>query len=113
MILPRVNSQLMNLFLAELSKEMGDRKLILVMDCAGWHRSKNLNIPANIEILYLPPYSPELNPVEKLWQYIKAHTIKNKIYQNLETLEKAVCDFISTLTSETVLRTCSLNHCIS
>jgi transposase len=49
------------------------------MDSAGWHRSKNLKIPQNIEIVFLPPYSPELNPVEKLWQYIKSNTIENKI----------------------------------
>jgi transposase len=48
-------------------------------------------------IIILPPYSPELNPVEKLWQYIKDHTIKNRIYRTLLQLEKVVCEFISGL----------------
>ncbi len=52
----------MNLFLLELSQTYKDDKLTLVLDGAGWHKSKKLIIPANIHIIHLPPYSPELNP---------------------------------------------------
>jgi len=45
--------------------------LLIIMDSAGWHKSKALIIPPNIKLTFLPPYSPELNPVEKLWLYIK------------------------------------------
>jgi transposase len=85
----------------------------LVMDCAGWHKSKNLQIPENILIVYLPPYSPELNPVEKFWQYIKSRLIKNRIYKSLATLENAVSDFITNLDSKTIKITCSINHALS
>jgi len=57
------------------------------MDGAGWHKSKNLIIPKNIQITILPPYCPELNPIERLWRYIKDNTIKNKVFETLKNLE--------------------------
>jgi transposase len=110
LILPKVNTINMNEFLALLSKEVGDKQIILVMDGAGWHKSKSLVVPSNVEIIYLPPYSPELNPVEKFWQYIKSHVIKNKIYETLDQLEEAVCQFILALNPDSVKLTCSSRH---
>ena len=52
----------MNLFLYELAKEFDGRKIILIVDGAGWRKSMGLIVPSNIELVYLPPYSPELNP---------------------------------------------------
>jgi hypothetical protein len=112
-IMPSVNTQAMNEFLACMSKDLGQKQAIVVMDCAGWHRSKDLKIPENIEIVFLPPYSPELNPVEKLWQYIKSHTIKNKVYETLYELENAICEFIKNLDPRALLVTCSVNHYLS
>ncbi|MCC8398177.1 MAG: transposase [Rickettsia endosymbiont of Labidopullus appendiculatus] len=48
------------------------KRSIVVMNCAGWHRAKDLVVPANIEILYLPPYYPKLNPAERLWEHLYA-----------------------------------------
>ncbi|RZI46796.1 hypothetical protein EDM53_03595 [Rickettsiales endosymbiont of Peranema trichophorum] len=59
LIAGNVNTELMNIFLNEMSKYLGGCEAIVVMDRAGWHRSKNLVVPHNIEILYLPTYSPE------------------------------------------------------
>ena len=70
LLLPGVNSELMSLYLKELSKTYKDQEILLIMDQAGWHKSKELQIDARIKILFLPPYSPELNPVEKLWEWI-------------------------------------------
>lgn len=112
-LMPSVNTQTMNAFLSRMSADLGERKAIVVMDCAGWHRSKALKIPENIEIVYLPPYSPELNPVEKLWQYIKSHTIKNKVYETIQDLETTICEFIKNLDPKALLVTCSINHCLS
>jgi transposase len=75
----------MNVFLKEMSKEYAGDKIVLVMDWAGWHKAKNLQVPDNIEIILLPPYSPELNPVERFWQHIKQNTIKNKIYKTFNS----------------------------
>lgn len=100
----------MNIFLSEFAKENEGRKMVIIMDGAGWHQSKKLVIPSNVRIIILPPYSPELNPVEKLWQYVKDHTIKNRIYKTLPQLEKVVCKFINGLTSEIVMSVCGVDY---
>ncbi len=76
----------MNVFLEQMSQYLGTREAVLVMDCASWHKSKNLKVAKNIEIIYLPPYSPELNPVERLWLYIKQNILRNKIYDAIALL---------------------------
>ena len=109
-VMPNVDTECMNVFLSEMSKNLKDKEAICVMDGAGWHKSKALIVPKNIEIIYLPPYSPELNPVEKLWQYMKSHIIKNKIYDNIDDLEEAVCSFIRGFDPNLIKKTCSVNH---
>jgi len=74
--MPNVDTACMNVFLEELAEEIKE-DFILIMDGAGWHKSKNLIVPKNIQIFLLPPYCPELNPVERLWKFIKDNTIKN------------------------------------
>jgi transposase len=107
-LLPNVNTDCMNVYLKELSKEIkGD--FILIMDGAGWHKSKNLIIPKNIQIILLPPYCPELNPVERLWRYIKDNTIKNKVFETLTELENLVCKFVRNLGNEIIKNTCFVN----
>ena len=100
----------MNVFLSEFSREIGSSEALVIMDGAGWHKSTKLNIPTNIEIMYLPPYSPELNPVERLCQYIKNALLKNKIYKGLDELEEAVCYFITQLKYDTIQQICSLHY---
>ena len=100
----------MNIFLREFAKVNRNQKIAIVMDGAGWHKSDKLIIPKNIRIIILPPYSPELNPTEKLWQYIKDHTIKNRIYKTLHELGDAVCEFVKTLTPEIIRSVCNVNY---
>lgn len=109
-LLPHANTICMNFFLKQLSLEYESKKIILVIDGAGWHSSKALIVPQNIELVYLPPYSPELNPVERLWLYIKRSTIRNKIYRTIDDLEVKVCDFIQTLTETSVQSICSPDY---
>jgi transposase len=113
LIAPNVNTICMNIFLEKLSEYIGDTQIILVMDCAGWHRARNLNVPKNITIMYLPPYSPELNPVERFWRFIKQHTIKNKIYENIDLLEQAVSTFIKQLDKLTISSLCCVDYLYS
>ncbi|OAM05726.1 MAG: hypothetical protein TV41_00920 [Wolbachia endosymbiont of Dactylopius coccus] len=78
----------MNIFLEQMSKNLESREIFLIMDCASWHRSKGLKIPESITIIYLPPYSPELNPVEVL-AILKTTLLKTKYmirYNYLKTL---------------------------
>ena len=100
----------MNVFLAEFGKFLEGRKVVVVMDGAGWHKSDKLRYSKNIKIIIQPPYSPELNPIEKLWQYIKNHTIKNRIYKTLPELEDKVCQFVNGLNSEIIRSVCNISY---
>lgn len=110
-MLPKVNTASMNLFLERFSQFIEGQEAIMILDGAAWHRSQGLKIPSNIEIMYLPPYSPELNPVERLWLYIKQSVIKNRIYDTISSLEDAVCQFIQdNLNASTIKNLCSVNY---
>jgi len=80
------------------------------MDGAGWHKSKDLQVPSNITILYLPPYSPELNPVERLWQHIKDNILSNRLYETLEAMEEKLSSFITELKNDTVKSICTADY---
>ncbi len=77
LLMPNVDTACMNVFLEELAEEIKE-DFILIMDGAGWRKSKNLIVPKNIQIFLLPPYCLELSPVEILWKFIKDNTIKIK-----------------------------------
>ena len=73
-IMPICNTMAMNHHLREISSQVGaDAHAVVVLDGAGWHQSQALVIPDNISRLALPPYSPELNPVERIWHYLPSH----------------------------------------
>jgi hypothetical protein len=110
LLLPNVNIDCMNVFLGEFVKFIKNRKIVIVMDGAGWHKSDKLTFPRNIRIIIQPPYSPELNPIKRLWQYIKDNTIKNRIYKTLEELENKVCKFIITLNPEIIRSVCGVSY---
>ncbi len=110
LILPYVDTQCMNIFLQKLSEEMSGKKCILVLDGASWHRSNSLIIPENIEFIYLPSYSPELNPVERLWNYLKQNTIKNRFYESIKILEDVVCSFLKGVGCDTIKSVCSCDY---
>jgi transposase len=97
----------MQVFLDEFSETLNS-DIILVMDNAGWHKS--LKIPENIEIVFLPPYSPELNPVERLWKYLKDNILKNQVYENIWDLEQAVAKFINLITKHHIASICSCSY---
>jgi transposase len=106
LILPKVNKELMKLFMTEFYKKYKGRNIIMIMDGAGWHKDKSylLQDTKNIEIVLQPPYSPELNPVERLWQYIKNHTIKNKIHKTLDDLESEICKFFNDKIDDNIIK---------
>ena len=90
LILPYANTDAMNIFLQELAKAFQEYRIVVIMDKAGWHRSKDLSKVENIRYIYQPPYSPELNPVEHLWDYIRENYFKNAYWLSMEALEKAL-----------------------
>ncbi|MFZ3951845.1 IS630 family transposase [Streptococcus pneumoniae] len=88
------NTEWMNAFLEELSQAYPDDYLLLVMDNAIWHKSSTLKIPTNIGFAFIPPYTPEMNPIEQVWKEIRKRGFKNKAFRTLEDviqgLEKEV-----------------------
>lgn len=87
LLAPTVNTDYMNHHLRFISEQAGqDVHVVLVLDRAGWHIAKALEVPTNITLLHLPPYSPELNPIERLWAYIKSHYLSNRIYKNYQEI---------------------------
>ncbi len=66
MILPHVNTDCMQIFLDEVASRHPEERIVMILDGAGWHKAKSLAIPDNVRLVFLPPYSPELNPMENL-----------------------------------------------
>ena len=92
----------MNTFLDHISKEYSNDRIILVCDGATWHRSKALKIPSNIRIQYLPPATPEMNPIEQIWKEIRKLGFKNEIFKSLDKVIDRLCDVIKVLSPHTI-----------
>lgn len=87
LIAPRLDTKIVNLFLEQLSRTLApDVQAVLVWDGAGYHRANALICPENITLMSLPPYSPELNPVENLWHYLRSHHWSNRKYPTVDDL---------------------------
>lgn len=87
LILPNVNTKCMQAFVNEVGERHPNERIVMVLDGAGWHRSKELKIPSNVRFLPLPAYSPELNPVENIWEEIREKYFSNKVFDSLDSLE--------------------------
>ena len=98
----------MNLYLEQMSLAYKNEETVIIMDQAGWHKSKDLVVPNNIEIIYLPPYSPELNPVERLWKHMKTNYIHNRIFDSLKQMIDKMVDAFEKLNNDKVASLC---HC--
>lgn len=94
---PYLDTSIMNIFLRQLSDYYRAYQVVIFMDKAGWHRSKGLTVPPNIHLEYLPPYSPELNPVEQLWKYLREHWTCNSSVNSLNNLEDMVVEGLTHL----------------
>lgn len=97
LILPAVNAQAMSLFLHEVAQRHPDDFILMVMDKAGWHVASDLVIPDNMRLIYLPPYSPELNPVEHLWDEIREKWFPNRVFSSLKEVQKVLAQALVTL----------------
>ena len=80
------NTEWTNEFLRQVSQAYPDDYILLVMDNAIWHQSSTLEIPSNIELAFIPPYTPEMNPIEQVWKEIRKRGFKNKDFQTLEAV---------------------------
>jgi putative transposase len=92
LILPRCNTAAMALHLAEISRTVTPgAHAVLLLDQAGWHLSDKLAIPANITLMPLPPKSPELNPVENIWQFIRDNWLSNRVFRSYDDILQHCC----------------------
>jgi hypothetical protein len=92
LVLPCANTEAMGLHLAEISRQVTpDAHAILVLDGAGWHGAANLAIPDNLTLLPLPPYSPELNPVENVWQYLRQNQLSLRVWPDYPAIVETCC----------------------
>ena len=80
----------------------GWRIILLVLDNAAWHKSKSLAIPDNIYLFYLPPRTPEMNPIEQIWKEIRKRGFKNTLFKSLDAVVDRLCDTCNSLTNECV-----------
>lgn len=99
LILPEVSEQAMSLFLTEVSSRHPDEFILMVLDGAGWHRAGNLRVPANMHLMFLPPYSPELNPVEHIWKSIRENWFANAVFKNMDGVENQLEKALAALES--------------
>jgi hypothetical protein len=90
LVLPWVNAETMSLFLAEVAQRHAEEFILMVMDQAGWHLAGQLAVPAHMRLIYLPPYSPELNPAEHLWESIRENCFANHVFADLDAVERAL-----------------------
>jgi putative transposase len=93
-VLPTVSTEAMNLHLAEVSTQvMPGAHAVITLDGAGWHQTGGkLQVPHNISLLPLPSYSPELNPQENIWQFLRQNYLANRVFATYEAIVDACCD---------------------
>ena len=85
--MPEVNIEAMNEHLTEISRRVSVGAIaLLVLDGAGWHSSPQLKVPDNIVLLPLPPYAPELNPVENVWEFLRANFLSHCVWDTYEAI---------------------------
>jgi hypothetical protein len=90
LIMPICNTAAMKHHLCEISSQVAaDAHAVVILDGAGWHKSQGLSVPGNITLLALPPYSPELNPVERIWRYLRSHWLANSVFRSLADIMDA------------------------
>lgn len=93
LVLPHCNTHAMQWHLDEISSQVTPgAHAVLLLDQAGWHTTDKLNIPPNITLLPLPPRSPELNPVENVWQFMRENWLSNRIFQSHKQIVDICCE---------------------
>ncbi len=91
--LPFANTQAMQLHLDEISRHVArGAHAVLLLDRAGWHTTPALKVPKNIALIFLPSRAPELNPVENVWQYLRANWLSNRVFDTYEHIIEAACE---------------------
>jgi transposase len=100
-VLPHADTAAMQVFLDRFAEILGENEhAVMVLDQAGWHGSKALSVPASITLVPLPSYSPELNPVERVWLYLKERFLSHRLLADYDAIVEAACNAWNRLMAE-------------
>jgi transposase len=101
LVLPHVSTEAMSLFLAQFAATLEpDTHAVVVLDGAGWHIAKDLRVPDTVTLGRLPAYSPEFNPVERIWLYLRERFLSARVFTDYESTVEAFCTAWNALTAE-------------
>ncbi len=100
LVLPVVTAKAMSIFLAEVARRHPEEFILMFLDGAGWHRAHDLSVPDNMRLEALPPYSPQLNPVEHIWDEIREKWFTNEVFDNLEAVEDRLVEALVALEND-------------
>jgi len=92
LILPYANTEMMNIFLKQVSDDFNNYFALMLVDQAGWHKAMELKVPENIRFIEQPSHSPELNPAEHLWDDLREKEFHNEAFGSLDQVEHALCE---------------------
>jgi len=102
LVMPYADTEAMQKHLDEISKCVRPKAhAVILMDGAGWHKAGDLVIPENMSFMFIPPYSPELNPVENVWQFLRQTYLSNQIFEDYDKIVDACCNAWNSLRKET------------
>ena len=102
--MPNCNTVCTNIFLQELSKQYSDEMILLVCDGAAWHKSKTLEVPSNIQLLSIPPYTPEMNSIVQIWKQLRSMGFRNEVFHSLAEVLNRLDETIDRLSNDMVKR---------
>lgn len=103
LVMPYCNTECMQIFLNQLQSTFSDEIIVLVCDGAAWHKSGTLKVPDQITILHIPPYTPEMNPIEQIWHELRTKGFHNEVFSTLEKVVDRLCETINHLSNDTVM----------
>ena len=103
LVMPYCNTECMQVFLNQLRSTFPDDIIVLVCDGAAWHKSGTLEVPEGISILHIPPYTPEMNPIEQIWRELRTRGFRNEVFATLEKVVDRLCKTINHLSRYTVM----------
>ena len=104
-----VDCKIFEQYLEAFSKHRPDEFKIVIIDNAGFHSTKHIDVPANIYLLRIPPYCPELNPCEQIWKDFKKH-FKNKVFLNIQSLKEWLYSKVNSMTQNQIISITSNHH---
>ncbi len=101
LVLTETSAEAMQVFLDRFAAALPEGvHAALLLDQAGWHTAKDIAVPANLSLIHLPPYSPELNPVERVWLYLRERFLSHRLFADLDAILDGCCDAWNRLRAE-------------